>query len=580
MRINAEDLHELLRLDLYEAGWKNAEFPGISSRQVAMNALDKSFLKKFHNDVSDRERDNSALALFLECNEKCRTFGTLSPRRLDEELIIGEMKVIIDKFFFPNHWDQGTLYRDPLLLNQNDIALHFGLGNGSNIGPKSTDLYSKICDSLMSHTRSVSPEYFRQTISDDKLWSDVEAYRATRFGYEIVPGSRLSFVPKSRKISRTICTEPSLNMLYQKGIAGVLTRRLSEVFGINLSTQPVKNASLARLGSITNEFGTIDLKSASDSISMSLCRQLIPEQPLNWLLRTRSPTTTLPGGLNIELHMISSMGNGYTFPLQTMIFASLVMATYKVYDIPVIRPNKLRNGNFAVFGDDIIVDRRAYNAIVRCLEVLGFSVNLDKSFNEGYFRESCGSDFISGHNVRGVYIQKLLDDGDSYSAINRLNRWSAYHGILLPRVIGRLRNGCRFIGVPYDEADDAGIKIPMHLLRTPSYDINRAIRYLARVNIPSTVYVPSVDVGSELSSKQLDKIRRKIPTFTYNADGLLMSSVAGWLRSGSLGLRVSVKKAVLRKRICPCWDECISGPQEIADFRDKWKFVVDANLVS
>jgi hypothetical protein len=580
MRLNAEVLHSYLKLDLYSAGWLEVEdHPTLTKRQLAMNSINRSLLKKFHNDETDVERDQKALALFLECNDRCASFGTIQPRRLDEEYVIGELRSIVYDFFYPSSGKSAS--REPLLLNGPAIARGFGWGSGSNIGSSSTDFFTKLANSKMSTTNQGLPLLFRQAISSDKLWAGVEAFRHKTFGTDIVKGSRLSFVPKSRNISRTICTEPLLNMLYQKGIASVLEGRLREVFNIDLSLQPDRNARLARCGSIDGRFGTIDLSSASDTISMSLVRELIPREALNWLHVCRSPRTILPDGREIELHMISSMGNAYTFPLQTMIFASLVKAAYKVSGIRFQKPSLATDGNFAVFGDDIIVDHRVYDLVTRCLTILGFTVNLNKSFNEGFFRESCGSDYYHGYNIRGVYIQTLLDSGDLYSAINRLNRWSAYHGIFLTRTVGYLRSGCRFLGIPYDEADDAGIKVPLALIRNVRRNRNGAVNYLALCRVPRRVFLPPDDptVTPSLAGR-VRKLRVLLPKFVYHPEGLLVSVLAGHLRDGHITLRSKGNKTVLRKRCTPCWDYIASYRNESSGFGDRWKAFTEANLVS
>lgn len=521
MRLSAEVLHQNLEVDLIEAGWDfSSGYAGESQASAAMSSIYRSLVKKFHNEQRSKDRDAAALALFLECNSRCAQFERIEPTRLDEEVIIGELKRSIYNFFHPSN------RASPFLLNRTDISSNFRWGNGANIGTRSTDFYSKSTTSTMASTNDFLPIFFKADVSlTSPLWADVEAYRSKRFGYEYVKGSKLSFVPKTRSISRTICTEPLLNMLYQQGIANVLQGRLREVFGIDFSNQPERNARLARIGSQSGEFGTIDLSSASDTISLTLVKELVPKESYFWLDKTRSPTTTLPGGEVIDLHMISSMGNGYTFPLQTMIFACLVSAVYRVYDIPFIKPTEHTDGNFAVFGDDIIVHRDVYDVMVRCLSLLGFTVNRDKSFNEGLFRESCGSDWFSGHNVRGVYISRLLTDGDVYSAINRLNRWSAYHGIRLPNTVGYLRRGCRFIGVPYDEADDAGIKIPLTLARHARGDSHGTYRYMALCNLPVRAKLPMDGCGDNDST--VIAIRKLLPDFEYAPAGLLLSLLAG-----------------------------------------------------
>jgi len=589
MHASADQLAVYLDLDLYDAGWKGPDYFGPDHRQFAMTSLHRSIVKKFHNDETDEGRDSLALQVFKDCNERCKSFGSVIPRRLDEEYVIGEMKTLLYDFFNPRFRkavdsesvaEEYTSFREPLLLNLNDIAVHFGLGGGSNIGTRSNDFYSKYVTSVMCHTNPVLPLLFRQAISVNKLWAGIEAFRLESFGDEVVQGSRLSFAPKSHAISRTICTEPILNMLFQKGIGGVLEDRLKEVYGIDFSHQPSHNADLARIGSVDGSFGTIDLSSASDTISLTMLREMLPKEPLQWLLRCRSPSTVLPDGSELELHMVSSMGNGYTFPLQTVIFTCLVAAAYKVYEIRLMRPGKSNPGNFAIFGDDIIVDKRVYDVVCRCLDILGFRVNRDKSFNEGWFRESCGSDFHLGHNIRGVYVKALRDDLDFYSAINRLNRWSARHRVFLSQTITFLRGHCRFIGVPYDEGDDTGIKVPFSLLRNPKYDRNMAVKYNAAVVRPGRVTIPSVDCDLGVGRETVMRIRRQLPDFVYHGDGLLFCLVAGWLRNGALGLRVNRRVSVLRRRVCPGWDERIAAAGESWLYREDWKFFTVANLVS
>jgi hypothetical protein len=203
-----------------------------------MTSLYSSLLKKFTNDKNPAVADSAALALFLQCNQACQNYTSPVPRRLDEEYCIGEMKNIIYDFFNPKFYgSESTLYREPFLLNETSITANLALGSGSNIGT-SSDFYSKYVTSSMSHTNELLPLIFQRSLVNAGVWGDVEAYRSKTFGYTRVQGSRLSFVAKTQKISRTICTEPLLNMFFQQGIAAVLNGRIREVFGIDFSVQP------------------------------------------------------------------------------------------------------------------------------------------------------------------------------------------------------------------------------------------------------------------------------------------------------------------------------------------------------
>lgn len=461
MRDYASVLPVLLDLDLSSQGWNGclSPYPGITEHQFVLQHLRKSFLKKFTNGDT-KDADTKALELFLLNNSKCSLYKLDSTEMNEAETIaLGEAKEFLYRFFTVDD------SAGDFLLTSSSIASGFGLGNGSNIGSYSADFLSKVGTSHMSATDRGLQLLFTQAISSDPLWSDLESIRHKRRGFDIVPGSRISFAPKSSEISRTICTEPILNMLFQKGIGKVMEGRLRQVVGIDLSNQPDKNRALAKIGSTNGKFGTIDLSSASDSISLNLVRALLPSQCLHWLEKTRSQRATLPDGRVVELDMLSTMGNGFTFPLQTVVFCSLVYGVYRVLGIDFMRPFGRSLGNFAVYGDDIIVTKEAYGLLVRMLSICGFSVNIEKSFNIGDFRESCGHDYFRGRNVRGVYCKRLLTVHDRYSAINRLNFWCAEHGYTLPFTVSFLMKGARFLPVPLDEGDTAGLKVPSDALR-------------------------------------------------------------------------------------------------------------------
>jgi hypothetical protein len=341
-------------------------------------------------------------------------------------------------------------------LDVQSIGQWMGIGPGSNRGVNAESFYTKLFDGNLSGTDQNLLALYRAAIVDTGSWADAEKRRSETFGFTSFNGNKLFFVPKNTEVARTCCTEPVLNMLLQKGIGGYIESRLSRYFGISLDLQPDLNRRLARKGSIDGSFGTIDLTSASDSMSWALVQQIVPNHLCGWLAQTRSRFTTLPNGENLELMMISTMGNGFTFPLQTLIFACVVRSVYQQMGFPSFDPSR----HLGVFGDDIIVRREAYDEVVLRLTNLGFEVNEGKSFNSGFFRESCGSDWYDGHDVRGVYIKTLETTSDVYSAINRLNRWSAKHGVALTNTITSLMGLCRFRPIPFYEGDHEGVKVP------------------------------------------------------------------------------------------------------------------------
>lgn len=566
MRDYASDLPVYLELDLFEAGWNGAmsPYPGESVKQAAMRQLRASIVKKF-SDYTNRKADDAALVKFLQINKQCEAFCRTDQQALTEAetIALGEAKGWIHRLMFPEG-DTGNC-----VTTLWSIADNFGVGNGANIGVKGTSLISKLGLSDLSATSSCLQDLYRRAIASNPTWADVEFVRSRHRDSAIVQGSRLSFVPKTREISRTICTEPVLNMLFQKGIGITLEAALRRVSGIDLSVQPQKNRELARLGSMTGEFGTIDLSSASDSMSLTLVREFFPKQLVTWLERTRSPVTVLPDGRVIDLHMVSSMGNAYTFPLQTIFFCSLVYGAYRVKSIKFDRPFGQSLGNFAVFGDDIIVKKEVYDFLLRLLSICGFSVNVDKSFNTTDFRESCGLDFMNGHDIRGVYIKHLLDDGDKYSAINRLNNWSARHGIFLPNTIGFLRKGLRSLLVPFDEADTAGIKAPLELCKhrlRPSRNGGFSYRFLA------------VCQGRTYDLSDVMVRPPKMDGWFNNHSAVLLAAIAGTLRSGKVVDRTFRRSFRVKTSHTPRWDYVPSEYRASGAFVAGWKAIYELNL--
>jgi len=107
-----------------------------------------------------------------------------------------------------------------------------------------------------------------------------------------------------------------------------------------------------------------------------------------------------------RLEKFSSMGNGYTFELETLIFAGLMSVLLRELG----RSGRLGEDVF-VFGDDIIIPDDCYGAAIAMLEFCGFSANTEKSFHGPIgFRESCGGDFFEGADVRPFYIKDVIND--------------------------------------------------------------------------------------------------------------------------------------------------------------------------
>jgi hypothetical protein len=268
-----------------------------------------------------------------------------------------------------------------------------------------------------------------------------------QFNAEVVAGSRLTTVPKNAKTDRCICIEPELNMYFQKGLGRYIRKRLNR-WGLLLPTAQQYNAQLAREGSANGRLATVDLSSASDSIHMGLTALLLPYDVVDIIGLMRSPAVVLPNEEIHYLRKVSSMGNGFTFELETLIFYGLCSAVIELL------ASKEMDHRCTVFGDDIVIDSELVPALREVLSFCGFEMNPKKTFSSGPFRESCGKHYFAGNDVTPFYIREPIDTVlRKYWAANTVRRYSrlpwgleprwapVYHGIVesIPRAFRRFQ---------------------------------------------------------------------------------------------------------------------------------------------
>lgn len=226
-------------------------------------------------------------------------------------------------------------------------------------------------------------------------------------------GNKVVTVPKDAKTNRVIAVEPGMNLWFQKSLGDMIERRLLR-WGVDLHDQQ-RNQQLAKLGSRTNKLATVDLSSASDSISLEVVRELIPEPWFRLLDVCRSPYGSVAGSMR-RWNKFSSMGNGFTFQLESLIFFAIALCC----------KDFLRcTGEVSVYGDDIILPSTAYTLFAELVDFYGFRINGSKSFFDSPFRESCGSHFYSGIDIKPIYIKSRLSSTLSiYRLANAIRRWS------------------------------------------------------------------------------------------------------------------------------------------------------------
>lgn len=230
----------------------------------------------------------------------------------------------------------------------------------------------------------------------------------TERSVNLVAGNVMLTVPKSAKTDRVICYEPHMNIRLQLMVGGHIRRRLQR-WGVDLSDQSLNQRRAVR-GSATGLLATIDLRSASDTLSRELVWELLPFDWACLLNDLRSWYTTWPDGSVRFNEKFSSMGNGFTFELESLIFFALCSAV---------------SDDVTVYGDDIILPAKNFSLAKEALEYAGFAVNSAKSFDDGPFRESCGKDAYCGFSVTPVYLKRPLGTLEEVVKLhNQVRAWA------------------------------------------------------------------------------------------------------------------------------------------------------------
>jgi hypothetical protein len=300
--------------------------------------------------------------------------------------------------------------------------LAFGPGAAHGIHGQATSSYRKLLAQKWS-VSSASRDYarvfahthpqFLEVLVDPEEYSRDEGafYRAFNQRVDIVDHNTVLFVPKTTLTRRSIATEPLLNNWLQTAVDVTMRKRLKRV-GNDLSDQS-RNQRMAWEGSFDLEDGfcTIDLSSASDSISTELVRALLPEDWFYLLDRLRSRSYSYKS-TKYSYAKFCSMGNGFCFPLQTLLFLAIV--------------NTCESGcpsvDYRVYGDDIIVRKSQFASVVDLLSRCGFTTNSKKTFSKGPFRESCGGEFWLGVDVCPAEVSTLGSLPDIFIFHNLLRR--------------------------------------------------------------------------------------------------------------------------------------------------------------
>lgn len=300
----------------------------------------------------------------------------------------------------------------------------WGKGSSATLSGANATIDNKVCEDQISVT-STCWKYFSNAVSDNYAFLrarglDIDGPAClVNSEFLILPGGRLDTVPKNAKTDRIIHIEPTANMFMQKGVGGYIRRRLLRC-GIDLNSQ-LNNQIAAAMCYITGEC-TVDLSAASDTICIALVYDLLPIQWASYLddLRSKMYEVVLhPTGDRekdkVERFLFnkwSSMGNGYTFELESLIFYAITKA--------VLEYNGSKE-RVLVYGDDIIMPSKYLKQLRDVFSFVGFTINEEKTHADENFYESCGRHYFNGCDVTPIYQKEVPETlNECYRLYNRL----------------------------------------------------------------------------------------------------------------------------------------------------------------
>jgi len=219
--------------------------------------------------------------------------------------------------------------------------------------------------------------------------------------------AKLVSVPKDSRGPRLISAEPLENQWIQQGqMANIVSHLQSHPITkgfVNFTNQEV-NGRLALEGSETQKWCTLDMKEASDRVSVDLVKYLFHEHTYKHLDASRSTHTKLPDCTVMPLKKFAPMGSAVCFPVEALIFWALsVSSIICKHNVPLGKATRL----VYVYGDDIICSSEHHATIREYLPKFGLKLNEGKCCTAGFFRESCGVDAYKGVNVTPTKISSV-----------------------------------------------------------------------------------------------------------------------------------------------------------------------------
>lgn len=435
-------------------------------RQSQMESLLKKF--RFSTDAfTDHELSQKSLNGFLETQQRLhmpmplRESGgrVLQRARLIAREILGD---------FPG----------------DEVVNHVRFGRKSSIG---CPLSLAFIDNKLSMKRaftgtdSTSEFFLKQVLPGDSVLQRILSTHDFSELKEQMNMNHLNLVevPKTWKAYRLITPLTLLGLFYSYGIGRLVTDRL-EAAGLCIAKLQEKHRKFVIEFSKTLSHATADLSEASDSITSELLNRMLPRKWYNALKKTFVRQLDVDG-VRYSTASVLPMGNGATFPVETLVFYCLIRAIGELsgnFNTVVYPYGSARIGTsanvrvkavYSVYGDDLIYPSLIHKYVVEVFPQLHLKLNLEKTFVNQQFRESCGSDYYRGQDVRPYFMKGEACELSSSKYVSYL--YKVYNGLIarwdvleIRETLSWLLSEIAFVSgtiyrVPPSFPDSSGVKV-------------------------------------------------------------------------------------------------------------------------
>lgn len=413
--------------------------------------------------------------------------------------------------------------------NEEEILPYCQFSRNGTVGFSGEDVYldRKIFPGCSPSGTLTEHRWFKQHLLGDRvLWQMIA------MNYAVTPNVIGSLkqvnVPKTALIKRPVCPNSLIGSYRSIGIGELIREKMSDA-GIDLNHLQEEHRRLAKRASRRMHLVTADIAGGSLNFTSSIMNRLYPR---DWFCAMKYGRTSYMdiGDRTVWSPAFMAMGIGFTFTAMSLAFHAILLA---------IRQLSKLDGRISVFGDDLIYPIKMHHYVVGVFNDLNIPINMDKTFTDLPFRESCGGDYYDHVDVRPARpegVSELLAGNAIaayvYKLFNSLiRRWEE---VELPLTFAYLRSvltsyGFEIFSVPSHFPDSSGVKdgnwrefckreIPSSDRRKPFYFgsyipclVERT--HLRRVEHQGIYYWESLQKGSASTPEQLimaawDRIRK------------------------------------------------------------------------